>query len=104
MADGILNIIQRKNPDKEFDILKQIGSGTYGEVYKVRWLFGLTVAMVNRDETYMYLYSCVCQCVIRWWSIYTYLPLSSALFSIIAAHFQAVTVGILITILIGDEY
>ncbi|XP_064394786.1 mitogen-activated protein kinase kinase kinase kinase 5-like [Halichondria panicea] len=36
MADGILNIIQRKNPDKEFDILKQIGSGTYGEVYKAR--------------------------------------------------------------------
>ena len=35
MADGILGIIQRKNPDKEFDILKQIGSGTRAEVYKV---------------------------------------------------------------------
>ncbi len=50
MADGILNIIQRKNPDKEFDILKQIGSGTYGEVYKVRRLFGLIVARVTTSS------------------------------------------------------
>ena len=37
MSDsGILDIIKRKDPGKEFEILKQIGSGTYGEVYKVR--------------------------------------------------------------------
>ena len=36
MADGgILGIIQRKNPEREFEIMKQIGSGTYGEVYEV---------------------------------------------------------------------
>jgi len=36
MSDGILDIIKRKDPGKEFEILKQIGSGTYGEVYKAR--------------------------------------------------------------------
>ena len=35
MADGILHITQRRNPDKVFDILQQIGSGSRGEVYKV---------------------------------------------------------------------
>ena len=32
---GILDIIQRKNPDKVYDILNHIGSGSRGEVYKV---------------------------------------------------------------------
>ena len=30
-----MDIIKQKDPAKEFEILKQIGSGTYGEVYKV---------------------------------------------------------------------
>ena len=35
MVDRVLNIVQRNNPDEDFDILNQIGSGTHGEVYKV---------------------------------------------------------------------
>ena len=38
---SVLDIIQRKNPETEFDILKQIGSGTYGEVYKVSYDYNL---------------------------------------------------------------
>jgi serine/threonine protein kinase len=32
----LLPVIQRKNPEREFEILKQIGSGTYGEVFKAK--------------------------------------------------------------------
>ena len=36
MTTELLPVIQRRNPEKEFEILKQIGSGTYGEGFKVR--------------------------------------------------------------------
>ena len=31
----LLPHIKRSDPEKEFELVKQIGSGTYGEVYKV---------------------------------------------------------------------
>ena len=34
----LLPSIQRRNPEHDFQLLKQVGSGTYGEVYKVRTL------------------------------------------------------------------
>ena len=33
--DKVLSIISRSNPEKDFELLKQIGRGTYGDVYKV---------------------------------------------------------------------
>ena len=33
--DKVLPYISRNDPEKDFELLKQIGSGTYGEVYKV---------------------------------------------------------------------
>lgn len=39
MSDvGILGIIQRKNPEKEFEILNKIESGAYVEMYEVMFL------------------------------------------------------------------
>ena len=32
----LLPSISRSDPEKEFELLKQIGSGPYGEVYKAR--------------------------------------------------------------------
>ena len=33
--DKVLSMISRSDPEKDFELLKQIGRGTYGDVYKV---------------------------------------------------------------------
>lgn len=43
-------IISRENPGKVFDLIQKIGSGTYGDVYKVRVLYYVSVNVRLKNE------------------------------------------------------
>ena len=59
----LLPSIQRRNPEHDFQLIKLIGSGTFGEVYKVSGSHDLALVKHILKVNSVHLLYCVCVCV-----------------------------------------